>query len=51
MGDNRNTTRGLRFRNISSGEKSKKNKESIKVKKAGRIEVGEDTTISSNDIW
>jgi len=47
MGDNRNTTGGLRFRDMSSGEKSKKDKEgtkaekveSIEVKKAGNIET------------
>jgi hypothetical protein len=35
--ESRNITRGLRFRNISSGDKSEK--ESIKVKKAGNIKV------------
>ena len=47
----RNTTRGLRFRNIRSGDNNKKDTESIKVEKAGRIEVRGNTTISSNDIW
>lgn len=46
----RNTARGVRFSNISSGEESKKNKDSIKAKKAGRIEVRGNTRISSNDI-
>ena len=39
MRGSRNTTRGLRFRNIRSGDNSKKDKESIEVEKAGRIEV------------
>src|SRR5512139_2533814 len=37
--ESRNITRGLRFRNISSGDKSGKDKESIEVRNAGRIEV------------
>ncbi len=49
--ESRNITRGLRFSNTSSGEKSKKKKDSIKVEKVGRIEVRGNTTISSNDIW
>ena len=64
--ESRNITRGLRFRNISSGDKSEKDKKSIKVEKAGNIEVRKagrievekvgkievrgDTTIRSNDI-
>jgi len=56
--ESRNITRGLRFRNISSGDKSEKDKKSIKVEKAGRIDVEKvgkievrgDTTIRSNDI-
>ena len=39
MGDNRNTTGGLRFRDMSSGEKSNKDKESIEAKKVESIEV------------
>ena len=56
--ESRNITRGLRFRNISSGDKSEKDRESLKVgkvenievEKAGRIEVRGDTRIRSNDI-
>ena len=63
--ESRNINRGLRFRNISSGDKSEKDKESLKVEKAGnievkkveievekaeRIEVRGDATIRSNDI-
>ena len=39
MGDNRNTTGGLTFRDMSSGEKSKKDKEGTKAEKVERIEV------------
>jgi hypothetical protein len=56
--ESRNITRGLRFRNISSGDKSEKDREGLKVEKAGRIEVEKaerievrgDATIRSNDI-
>ena len=56
--ESRNITRGLRFRNISSGDKSEKDKEGIKarkaenieVEKAGKIEVRGDTRIRSDDI-
>jgi len=56
--ESRNITRGLRFRNISSGDKSEKDRESLEVGKAGRIgvekaeriEVRGDARIRSNDI-
>ncbi len=64
--ESRIINRGLRFRDIGSGEKSGKDKESpeaekaeeievgkagrIEVEKAGEIEVGEATRIRSNDI-
>ena len=53
--ESRNITRGLRFRNISSGDKSEKDREGLKVGKAGNIEVEKievrgDTRIRSNDI-
>ena len=44
-----NIIRGLRFSNISNGDNNKE-KENIKVEKAGRTAVREDTTIRSNDI-
>ncbi len=54
--ESRNITRGLRFRNISSGDKNEKDKESTEVEKVENIEVEKaekvegDTTIRSNDI-
>lgn len=40
----------MKFSNISSGDKSNKDKKNTEVKRAGRIEAKGDTTIRSNDI-
>ncbi len=40
MEENRNITRGLTFRDMSSGDKSKKDKESIEVERAETGSMG-----------
>jgi hypothetical protein len=39
MGDSRSTTGGLKFRDIRSGENSKKDKENIEAEKVENIKV------------